>query len=151
LRKNKAFTLAELLLAVGLISIVVLTVLGLGISVLSGTRKSIDTTVGQQIAEAELQRSIYQAEDSSSDPLWSASSPSDSFQNYTIAVKSTSYAVALYAQDLYDSSTGLALGNSTFNKSKKVDARVTWWNTGGVGRTGYGLLQASASQVIDGP
>jgi Tfp pilus assembly protein PilV len=144
--------MAELMLAVGLISVVVLAVLGLGISVLRGTRKSIDSTSGQQVAESELQRVIYAAESNTADPLWSANSPTTPYTSYPVVVKSTSYQVAVYAQELVDSSTSLPLGNTTFNQSLKVDVRVNWWDTAGQGsQVGYGNLQASASQVVDGP
>ena len=148
-KRARAFTLAELMLAVGLIAVVVLSVLGLGISVLRGSRKAIDTTVGQQVAEGELQRVIYQAEANTADPLWSQNSATTAYLTYPIVVKNTTFSVALYAQDLVDSSTGLPLGNTTFNQSLKVDARVSWWDSNG--NQGYGNLQASASQVIDGP
>ena len=140
----------EVLLAMALIAVVVLSVLGIGIGTINGTRKSLDTSAGQLVAETELQRAIYQADNNSGDSLWAQNSATVPLRTYTSQVGSTAYQVALYAEDVVDTS-GNPIGGASVNHAKKVDVLVSWWVASQTSRSGYGLLQVQNSRLLDGP
>ena len=142
--------MAEVMLAVGLLGVVVLSVVALGISALRANRKALDSSAGQLVASSELQKTIYEAQNvGPGDPLWSRDNATDAMTTRVNKVGDTEFKVAIYATELRDASG--PLGGATRNRAKKVEVLVTWWDAGAEGRQGYGQLRTRRSRIVNGP
>ncbi|MBS2038967.1 hypothetical protein JST97_28550 [bacterium] len=139
--RSRAYTLAEVLLALALSVIVVLTLVGLGLTALSGNQKSTDLTAAQSLCHQWLEEEIYGAQADSSAPIWAANSPTAPYQQKQAKVGNTDYAAAYYASDVSDA----AMPNL-----KLCRLRVSWWG-GAEARQGYGRLYTEALRYVSKP
>lgn len=141
---NGAFTLAEVIISLALTVIVVLTLLGLGLTALQGNRKSTDLVAGQMAAEQELRELLYDAKANATAPLWSVNSRTAPYQVDPLTLSGTTYKIYTYASDV-------TIVPPPYRGLKKVECIATWWDAPSGARTGYGVLQASASQFVNVP
>jgi prepilin-type N-terminal cleavage/methylation domain-containing protein len=136
--KRRGFTLAEVLLALGLGAVALLAALSLGAVAVSNQRKSIDLSAAYVLADSELQRCIYEAGSSAGDPLWAHHDAQNPLRAYERTSGATVYRLGLYVTDAAPPSA---------TKLKKLDLRVHWWDE----RPGYGWLHAELTRTLQGP
>lgn len=129
------------MLALALSVIVVLTLVGLSLTALSGNQKSTDLTAAQGICHQWLEKEIYSAQNDSSSALWAANSNSSPYQQKQNKVGNTEYLAAFYGSDVTDS----AMPNL-----KLCRLRVSWWG-GAEARQGYGRLYTEALRYVSKP
>jgi hypothetical protein len=138
---SRGYTLAEVLLALALAVIVVLTLVGLSITALSGSQKSTDLTSAQSLSHQWLEAEIYGAQANNAALIWSANSDTDPYQQKQTRIGNTDYTAAYYATDLADA----AMPNL-----KRCRLRVSWWG-GEESRQGYGRLYTEALRYVSKP
>jgi len=136
-----AFTLAEILLALGLISIVILTILGLSIRSLHVNRKNMDTTVGQMVANQALERLVYEAEHDSTAPVWANNSATIPFSNTQVTMGDTAFNVSIFASDAL---------STPGSRLKRLKSQVIW-SDAPQGKVGKGVLRVEATRLVHEP
>ncbi len=140
-RKLKGFTIAEILLSLGLLAVVLLTLLGLATQALQSNRKNLDTAGGQLVADQALERAVYDAEQSSSAPVWAINSTTVPMSTTTVTLGTTPYSVTLYANDSLTGTTG---------RLKRIRASVVWADAPN-GKAGQGQFRVEAARLVHEP
>lgn len=135
------FTIAEVLLSLGLLTVVLLTLLGLATQALQSNRKNLDTAAGQLVADQALERIVYDAEQSASAAVWGINSLTVPMSSTIVTMGSTPYNVTLYAND------SLAVAG---RRLKRVRATVIWADAPN-GKAGQGRLQVEAARLVHEP
>lgn len=138
--------MAELILAVGLITVAILFLVGLSTATLRASDKSSKLYPGYQVARKELDRVCSSA---AGDPnFWLQDYLATPWESGSIRVGTTEFNFEIFARTLLDESTSAPLGTSTSanNRVKKVDIVVSW--SGGE-RQGQGQLRVRASQLVN--
>lgn len=136
----RGFSLAEVVLAVALAGVVVLSLVALGLSSLTGNQKAGDLSLVQSTAHQLLEEEIYSAQQSSGAALWSANSDTVPYKTAPVTQGNEQYTVALYAVDVSDAAVP---------SLKRCRLRISWW--GGDSRQGYGNLHTEAIRFASRP
>ncbi|MFN8606666.1 MAG: hypothetical protein U0931_03980 [Vulcanimicrobiota bacterium] len=139
--ESRGYTLAEVLLALALAVIVVLTLVGLSLTALSGSQKSGDLTAAQSLCHQWLEEEIYRSQADTGALLWSANSDLIPYQSRQTRLGNVEYSAAYYALDVTDS----AMPNL-----RRCRLRVSWWG-GAEARQGYGRLYTEALRYVSRP
>ncbi|GMU56180.1 MAG: hypothetical protein AMXMBFR33_53260 [Candidatus Xenobia bacterium] len=141
---GRAFTLAEVMLAVGLLALLVLTLAGLTLSAIRSNEKAARLDPATEVLESVLDESVYQVTwDSPAGTRASFWGAAGTWQGpLTRTVGGTRYEYTLYANNV----PGFAAGN----RLKKLDIVLWWWDSRSSGgtRQGYGKMQLEASRVV---
>lgn len=138
--------MAELILAVGLITLTILFLLGLSTATLRASNKSANLYPGYQVARKELDRVAAAA---AGDPaFWIQDYTASPWESGSVRVGGTEFTFEIFARTLIDQSSSAPLGTTTSaeNRVKKVDVVVRWW---GGDRQGHGQLMVRASQLVN--
>lgn len=144
----RGYTLAEILLSISLLTIVLLTLLGLCLRTLQSSRKSIDTGAGQIVADQALEQLAFAAESSATAPVWLApSSVTVAYSTDTVTVQGTSFEVTTYAADVVASAAPFFVPGK---RLRQLTTRVIWKDLA-QGKMGYGRLNAQASRLVHEP
>lgn len=148
-RLAAAFTLAEVLIAGFLMTIIILVLIGLSISLLRGTQKASDTTVAQVASEHILNSLIYDVQPGSPgySTFWSNSSYSRP-GNYRM--NRTDFSYQIDASSVVDS-TGTPIGSGfAQNRLKEVQLSIYWWDSDqqASSRQGYGKLEFHTVRLL---
>lgn len=133
-RREVAFTLAEILLALGLISVSILTLMALSISTMKANRKSTYVVDASQVA-MKLMAEV--ADRAAGDPgFWNSDFRTDPYEKGTHKAGRTEYEYRVFAQTLVDKQSGAELGSAApSNRVKKMDIVVEWQaNSPGAGQ-----------------
>ena len=138
---SKGYTLAEVLLALALAVVVVLTLVGLSLTAHTGNQKSSDLMAAQSLAHQWLEEEIYAAQGIPGAAIWAANSETNPYQEKRTMVGHSEYLSAFYSSDVTD--PGMP-------SLKKCHLRVSWWN-GAEGRPGYGRLYTEATRYVSKP
>ncbi|MCE7870855.1 hypothetical protein DYH09_10800 [bacterium CPR1] len=152
---RRAFTFTELILAVGLLAVLLLTLVALTLSTLRSNQKAALLGPASRAAKTLLNETLYQVEldrpagtrDSfwSTNGLWRDSAVEGAFSSGGI-----DYQYAIYANTVFDSS-GAPLGKDPGNRVKKVDLVLWWYSTRPQQgyREGMGRLELQASRLVN--
>jgi type II secretory pathway pseudopilin PulG len=150
--RRRAFTVAELVLALALLAVGVLATAALSISLLRGDRKAIDSSVGTMVARQVLKQHVDQVRANipvgRKASFWAQDWVNTPWQTGTVRNNDTDFSYAIYAHTVTDTSgtpVGSALPN---NRLRKLNVLVHWWASEQARRSGYGKLQASATMLI---
>lgn len=146
---NRGFTLAEVLISVGILAVAMLGMLALCATGMTANKKSATTLTAAQVADRQLQRAIRRAvvDDypaGAREAFWDQEYPypTRSLANGKEVVGSNTFSYALYANTL-------PLPSSVAeNRVKRVDIVVWWWSDSGQ-REGYGRLQQQAFRLVN--
>jgi len=148
------FSLAETIIAMGVIAGVFLVVAALFTQLLRGTQKEADVTAGtlltQKVMTDRLQR-IYANLDPvfpSKDQFFSTDAPA---LEGTVILNKTTYSYRITHQTIDNVDTGEPLGGdpSNQNRVKKLDALVWWGEEPEAVRSGTGLQRMRATRLIN--
>ena len=142
---RRGFTVLELIVAMGIFSVLALTVTALAFSTLRANTKGSLTQEAEALAEAQLQKAIYQAQcDSppgSAAQFWDTEGIVPPGQ-LSVSVGPTEYQYILYAN------TVPSVGGPG-NRLKKVDLVMWWWTSeADAARQGYGDLTVRATRLV---
>lgn len=143
----RGFTVAEVVLALALISVTVLTLLGLCLRTLQASRKTIDTGSGQMVLEQALEAVAQAAEKSDSAAVWGTNSASLPYSSDAILLNQTTYQVTVYATDVAVTS-GVPFAA---DKRLKLLRATAVWRDQQQGRMGYGVFRASSTRLVHEP
>ena len=142
----------ELLLALGLIAVTILSVLGLSIGIARSNQEGVDRTVGGVVATNLVKRLLSQVK--SDNPsgttanFWGQDSGSLAYEEGVYSNNNTDYNYKIFVLDVKDTA-GDPIGDaSTENRLKKVDVRIAWWGSEGQARQGQGKLEVKLSRLI---
>jgi hypothetical protein len=133
-RRSGAFTLAEILLALGLVALTILTLTALSVSTLKANRKSTYVVDASQVS-MKLMAEV--AERAAGDPgFWSTDYRTVPYEEGTHKAGRLEYQYRVFAQTLVDLQSGSNLGASVpTNRVKKMDIVVEWHaNSSGTGQ-----------------
>lgn len=139
--RKLGFTIAEVLLSLGFLTVVLLTLLGLATQALQSNRKNLDTAAGQLVADQALERITYDAEQSASATVWGVNSLTVPMSSTIVTMGSIPYEVTLYAND------SLTVAGK---RLKRIRARVIWADAPN-GKAGQGQLKVEAARLVHEP
>lgn len=148
-RSAAAFTLAEVLIAGFLMTVIILVLIGLSISLLRGTQKASDTTVAQVASEHILNSLIYDVQPGSPgySTFWT---PSSFSRPGTYRMNRTDFSYQIDATSVVDGS-GTPVGNGfAQNRLKQVQLSIYWWDSDQQtsSRDGYGKLEFHTIRLL---
>ena len=150
-RHQKAFSLAELLVALGLIAVAILSVLALSIAVARTNQEGIDQNVGNTVSNQVLLRLMDQLRADSPtgirDRFWDRDFVSTPFESKALTNNDTEFQYEIFARTITDS-LGNPMGAATDSRLKKVDIVVRWWDSENQDRQGYGELRVTRSRLV---
>lgn len=144
--------MGELLVAIGLFAVAILSILGLSIAMARGTQKGDDTAHGGVVARILLERLVDRLRADmpagASDDFWDQDHIVSPFEEGEIKNNNTDYQYKIYARTVRDTS-GTEIGGTTpGNRLKKVDVSVWWWDSETEDRQGYGRLEIKNTRLI---
>lgn len=150
---ERAFSLAEVLIALAILGIGMLGLISVCSVGLQANKKSLTMLTAEQVADRQINRNITKAVVNDEPPgardrFWRADYPYPTTPWVTGVEKvgTTEYKYALYATTV-DAVAGGELGSGVEdNRLKKVDIVVTWW---GEQRQGYGTLRVNGYRLIN--
>lgn len=137
-RLGRAFTLAEVMLALGLATVILLSLVSLSAVALQSTQKGSDALAAEECAHAVLERFVYGLE-GAGPSFWTQTSYASPYATDDVQVGSTTYSSKLNIAPV-----------SGVNGLLKVQVQVSWW-AGEKGRTGYGQLTREAVRFVARP
>ncbi|MGE0492300.1 MAG: hypothetical protein AB7S38_24015 [Vulcanimicrobiota bacterium] len=162
---TRGFTLLEVLLAIGLAAVVVLTLLALGAQSLRASQKSGDSDKALMVADNVLERVVahVKADDPAGcrDSFWNDAGtapwipPWDA--NTSVTVEGTEYRYTIFTSRVTNQLNGQVLGTGPAgsevpdNGLKKVDIVVEWWDEPNGSHQGYGLLEVRLTRLVKRP
>ncbi|MBS2039704.1 hypothetical protein JST97_32260 [bacterium] len=145
----RAFSLAEVLLAIGTLVLVILTILALVISLNRGSRKNLDTSAAQYAADQIINLVVERAQRDTG-ALHAAFWGNDTTVKGSVISNQTEFFYTLDATTVKDTSgqplDGAALPN---NRMKLIQVELYWWNpSNNSTRAGYGRLTTQVTRLI---
>jgi type II secretory pathway pseudopilin PulG len=147
--RRSAFTLAEVLLALALVTIVLLSVVGLALNAMSAMSKSVDVSAGLNVAEQEIERLAYDAENAPTAAFWTFSNQVNTYSTGQVVVGASRFSTATYVTDVADSGGNFVVAGK---RLKQVKAVVVWSDAGADGKkAGKGTLRATAARLVHEP
>jgi len=155
----RGFTVIEVLLALTLVIIAVLTLLGLTTVSLRAHDESDDLVTASALCDRLMEESIGSANRNQPPgkraDFWDKEWTVTPFETGQVKLGTLEYNYEIYAQTLTDLTTGTALGTQTGvtdNRVKKVDIHV-WWMVSDrtEQRQGYGALRTHQSCLVNEP
>ena len=154
--RRLAFSLAEVLLAMGTIVLIILTVLALVISLNRGSRKSIDSSAAQFAVDQILNlvvESAHRDNGALHANFWNIdyAAPGAAFASGSVTANQTEFFYRVDAATVKDPLNNPLHGTSLpFNRLKLVTVELNWWNPTPAtpNRTGYGKLSTKVTRLI---
>jgi Tfp pilus assembly protein PilV len=137
-RQRPAFTLAEVLLALALAVVAVMSAIALGVSSMQGNQKITDQATATSLGYQEIERFIYGAPNIT-DPFWTQTNYSRPYQTDQVTLGSTPFDADLFVDDL----TSIGAGSDL----KRVVLNVSW-NSGAVGKAGSGQQVIQVERLL---
>lgn len=151
--RRRGFNFAELMLAVGVLSLVILTLVALVGATLRSNSKSSTLGKATAVADELLQQTIYDVQADNGGVLatsfWATEGVwRDSAANGQIVRGGTTYDYTIDVATLM--AGGSPMGAPT-NRVKKIDVTVEWWNSraNGGDRQGQGKLRTCVTQLMN--
>jgi Tfp pilus assembly protein PilV len=132
-------TLAEVIIALGLASMILLVSADLLLTALRSNDKGTDTTTASALAQETAEAFIYGLPPSG-DPFWAATSFPSPYQVDNVTLGTQVFHRQINVADLGAVSSGL----------RQVVVQISWDN-GQNGRTGYGILNAQVARLVAEP
>lgn len=136
--RQQGFSVAEVLLAMALITVTLLALIGVSIFSLSVDRKSRDLVAGQMVAEQAVDRLVYAAESNPAASFWAHEVGLGLYEQQVVTLTPTDYQVTMYVADL---------GFPAPRRLKQIDCEVTWQGVP-QGKVRQGQLRIRASRLI---
>lgn len=153
-RRNSGFSLIEVIFALGLLGVGILTVIALFGQLARDAQKATDVGAGVLAAESVLNKTVHDILNdmgpiTRADFFANNSPPNDPIQG-TITANKTIMTYEITYRTVQDSS-GAVLGAALpENTTKLVELTMWWWTDNpDAHRAGYGFLRTSASRLVN--
>lgn len=148
--KSRGFSLPEVILALGLLAVAILSLLAVSVSTLRSDSKALETAAGRLIADQVMKRLLDQMAE---DPAVRESFLSGDFQlqpwdQGTLTHDNTVFSYTILARTVRDGAGDPVGKEAPGNRLKKVDIKVWWTDEANRTRQGYGRLQVETTQLI---
>ena len=156
-KPRNAFSLAEVLLAIGTMVLVILSILALVIALNRGSRKSVDLAAAQFTADQVITLLVDRAQKNvpagEHARLWDTdyAAPGPAYQEGSVVANRTEFFYRVDATTARDAVTGNPINSASlgFNRVKMVEVELYWWNpTPTSTRAGYGKLSTRAVRLV---
>ena len=137
----------ELLVAMTILALGVLSLLNLLTASVQAGSKSANLTAASNLATGELERTVQSATknipDGSKDEFWGSDfpAPNTPFRTSDRKVAGTEFHIEVYAKTVADDSSGS-------NRMKRIVVDVSWW---GGDKVEQGKLRTSVSRLVTEP
>lgn len=152
---HAGFSLAEVLLAMGTFTLVILTMIALIISLNRGSRKSIDLAAAQFAADQVITILVDRAQKNQPpgehSRFWDNdySAPGAAYQEGSLTANRTEFFYRMDATTARDATNNPINDDLPFNRVKLVQVEIYWWNPSSTAtRAGYGRLTTRASRLV---
>ncbi|MCA9781616.1 MAG: hypothetical protein KC800_33090 [Candidatus Eremiobacteraeota bacterium] len=155
---SPAYSLAEVLLALGLLSIALLALVGQSTLLVKSNQKADDRSIALDLSRQVIERASQSAETDNpagrNADIFNYTSAANPFVRDTERIGFTDYDYELYITDVTNQMSGSILGSgptgteSTHVRLKLFQAKVYWWNGETQSRTEYGKLEVETSRLI---
>lgn len=146
--------MGELVVAVGIFAVVILTLVALTASGIRAQRESQELANAALVARRQLERELDKVrQDSPAGTrayFWDGDFTSSPFILDRTRVGPTEFTYAIYAHTVDDQISGAQLGTGVANnRLKRVEIVVNWWGSEQQQRQGYGKLSTRASVLVN--
>lgn len=138
--RRSGVTLAEVVLAIGVLAIVGLTIIGVFTKLLGSQSKSSHDTVGRFILEAVAERAVL-----AGPPNWGMTDP-DKWEKETTFIHSVDAEVTFEHTIPVRLALKDAPATNPMGKLYFIEIHVRWWN--GVAHAGMGQSELSTTRVV---
>lgn len=150
--QQRAFSLAEMLVALGLIAVAILSILALSISITRGNQEGTDRAIGGVVARQLVKRLVDRLRADipagTRADFWDNEHGVTPFEDDVFRSNNTEFQYKIFATSVTDG-TGDSVGGATVgNRLKKVDIVVNWWNSETEQRQGYGQLEIRNTRLV---
>jgi type II secretory pathway pseudopilin PulG len=154
---RRAFTLAEVLLAIGLAAVALLALLAQSTLLVSSNQKQDNSMVAVDVAYSVMEDVAAQVRKDIPTGRRSDAFDQDStlnvFLDGTERVGHTDYNWQLFVRDVDDTITGSPVGagasGSNVTKLKSLEIVVSWWEQANNERQGMGKLEIRATKLLN--
>ena len=153
---RQGFTLPEIVFALGLLLVAVLSAALLGFSTLASNRKATDTQSGALVASQVLDSEIQAAAQDPTSAFWNQNSALTVYETQTVTAGVTPYQARIYVSNVTIAADNTIPGAPATpapaaQTLKRVDVTVNWWDSQTKNRQGYGQLETRACRMVYGP
>ena len=150
---RRAFSLAELLVALGLFAVAILAILGLSISVARGSQEGEDQAVAGTVSRHLLERVVDRVRTDSppgtAQDFWDNEHPaSNPWEDDEYESNNTLYQYRVFATTVNNTLGDPVGGTTPGNRLKKIDIVINWWDSDTTERAGYGKLEFRNSRLV---
>lgn len=152
LLNRRAFSLVEVLISLAIMSLALLTLVGVLVSGMKAQDKTDTATAGQALANQLLDRTLWQLANTHDTQFWTGEFPADTdslpFAQDDVTVGRTVYHYAIFAE--YVVLNGERM-DSDGNKNglKRIQVRVWWSPEKSRVKAGVGKLEVSATRIVN--
>lgn len=149
-KSENGFSVAELILSLGFIATALLAVIGLTVALNRTGQESADRVTAATLAESQIQKTIAAGQQDTAG-FWDLEYPSGTpYDSGTETIDGTEFAWTVNAITVLDgvNDLGSDSGAKSSNRVKKVDIRITWWDSDTQQKAGYGKLEFQASRLV---
>ncbi|MBT9582095.1 hypothetical protein IV102_02030 [bacterium] len=136
--------MAEVLVALSLITFVVLGLLGVSLYSMSAGRKSRDLTAGLMIAEQALERLAYEADSTPGAAVWTTDNQTTAYQQQVVTMNPSVFNVTIYVSDVAPAMFGAN------NRLKQLESLVVWQDAP-QGKAKQGQLRVRTARLLHEP
>ena len=150
-------SIVELVISIGVLSTMILLVLGIYSGLINGSQKSVDLTAGSVVAEGLLSQQIYQitSNDTTRNAIYGTPCAAPTvYKSGTYSLNNIIYAYKIYSQDVSlgtpfhsQATDGTTAGGAT--TLKRLDI-VVWWNDGKINKANAGSVDLKTSTAGSG-
>ena len=151
-RDSSGLSLAEMMVALGLISVAILAVLALSISIARVNREGTDRAIGGVVARQLVERLIdglrADIPAGSAADFWDNEHSAAPFETGFFRTNNTDFEYKIFASSVLDASGDSIGGTTVGNRLKKVDVFVYWWDSETEERQGYGKLEIQNTRLV---
>lgn len=149
---SRGLSLAEMMVALGLISVAILAVLALSISIARVNREGTDRAIGGVVARQLVERLIDSLRADipagSTADFWNNEHTSTPFESGIFRTNDTDFEFKIFASSVVDAGGDSVGGTTVGNRLKKVDVFVYWWDSETEERQGYGKLEIQNTRLV---
>lgn len=137
--QTQGATLAEVVLALGLCVVVVLSCIQMGLIATRANAKTADVLASEALAENTLSQFIYSLPPAGA-PFWTTATFNSPYQQDTLTLGTQTFSRVLYVHDKAAMAPGLRL----------IQVRVRW-NAGAQDRAGQGDQTTEVARLVSAP
>lgn len=152
--RNRAFSLAELILSIGFFAMAILTLIALSISISRTDSKSLENSAGTLVADQLMGQTLsgLKSDGVQRENFFSGEYVDAPWSSGQVVNGHTTFFYEVKVASVRDASTGDQVGDSvTQSRLKKVDVHVWWAGDTTQTRQGSGRLEVFSTRLVSEP